>query len=123
MVKVAMAVLIFMLGGCVTTGVMGKQITESQIAALEPGKTTYKEVKALWGQPQDESVQSLTPGSRELWVSYVRAVTKSSMSTLAILAGQSGTATKMKTINLRFDKNLILIERPSVHKSSSSHKF
>ena len=121
MVKVAMVVLIIMLGGCVSTGVMGKQITESQIAALEPGKTTYQEVKALWGDPQHE--QMLNIGSRQLWVTYSRSVMKSSMSTLAILAGKSGVKMKTNSISLKFDKNFILIERPTVTKGGSTHKF
>ena len=121
MVKVAMAVLIFMLGGCVTTGVMGNQITESQIAALVPGKTTYQEVKALLGDPQSEDLHNF--GSRQLWVTYSRSVMKSSMSTLAILAGKSGVKMKTNSISLKFDKNFILIERPTVSKGGDNFKF
>jgi hypothetical protein len=121
MLKVAMAVLIFMFGGCVTTGVMGKQITESQIAALEPGKTTYQEVKARWGEPQSERLHS--HGSRQLWVTYSRSVMKSSMSPIAMLVGQSGVKMKYESVSLKFDKNFILIERPTVSKGGSTQKF
>ena len=122
MVKVAMAVLIFMLGGCVTTSVSGIEISESQIAALVPGKTSFQEVKALWGDPQHE--QLINIGSRQLLVTYSRSVTKSNMrSSLAIIAGQGAIKRKSKNVSLKFDKNFILIERPTVTKGGSTHKF
>jgi outer membrane protein assembly factor BamE (lipoprotein component of BamABCDE complex) len=119
MIKIAMVVLIFMLGGCVSTGVLGTEITESQIASLVPGKTTYQEVKALLGDPMNERLHR-----GNLRVLYIHSVTKSNIaSSLAMMTGQGAIKTRSRTLSLIFDKNFILIERPTVSKGGSTKKF
>ena len=104
----------------------GMRITQAQINALEPGKTTLDEIKELWGPPSNETV---TMG--ELLVSYSYMESGSTMNPLMavvpfgtfILDERGSTSTKMESVSMRFNKNMVLIERPSISKNNITTKY
>jgi hypothetical protein len=104
----------------------GVKITKAQIDALEPGKTTLDEVKELWGPPSGETLMG-----GGLMVTYSHMKSESTTNPLiymvplgAVLLDERGShSTKMEGVSMRFNKELILIERPTISKSSHTTKY
>ena len=104
----------------------GVKITQAQIDALEPGKTTLDEIKELWGPPSSESIMM-----GELHVSYSYMKSESTTNPLmyvvplaAVLLEETGShSTKMEAVSMRFNKELVLIDRPGKMKSSHTTKY
>ena len=121
-------IFITFLGACAGMGNQGHgvKITKAQIDALEPGKTTLDEVKELWGPPSSESRMM-----GELHVSYSYMKSESSTNPLlyvvplgAVLLNERGShSTKMEAVSMRFNKEMVLIDRPGIMKSSHSSKY
>ena len=104
----------------------GVKITQAQIDALEPGKTTLDEIKELWGPPSSEM---LMQGDLMVIYSYMKSESTTNplmyvVPLAAVLLDERGShSTKMEGVSMRFNKELILIERPSITKHSHSTKY
>jgi hypothetical protein len=69
--KISIFVGIFILvilasGGCSHS--RGKEITGEQLMSLEVGKTTLQELKRLWGEPWNETVQGGDGSITAMWM-------------------------------------------------------